>query len=207
MDHAFRRVRATARAALGRIYFPVAGICAFVGGYFFAQIANGLVPLIPFVLAASLGASAILVWLRFSAAGRRTLASRERLENLIRSVPVVLCLVGFATAGFALLTATLYRLGVGSAKGGHLTGTHVVDAAYSYYLWHLADAIPVLKVPENTNWKLEHPFTDSVNGSLVLVYIVLIGIPLVYTGTQVLKAWTADPEPAAADAGQPASSN
>jgi hypothetical protein len=100
--------------------------------------------------------------------------------------------VSVGTAGFASLSTGLYNLGVGSAKGGPLHGRHVADAAYVYYLWHLADTVPLLKVPDTLNWELKHPFTDSIHGSLAVVYSVLVVLPLIYGATKVIVRVTGD---------------
>jgi hypothetical protein len=140
-----------------------------------------------------------LAWLRFTSAGRRVFAS-NRAQDWVGTVAVAMFLVGSSTAGFTALSTGLYRLGVGSIKSGPLHGSSLVDAAYSYYLWHLADAIPLLKVPKTLNWQLSHPFTDSYHGALALIYTVLVIVPLIFAATQMIREWTADPEPKVSNA-------
>jgi hypothetical protein len=173
-------------AALSFLYLFVGYVLALLSGIHIA------VAVTIFVL--SLTACAAFVLMRFTVRGRRTFA-RNLGTDWAGTIAVAMGLVALGTAGFAALSTGLYNVGIGSTGGTHLHGArHVVGAAYSYYLFHLADAVPLLKVPETLNWKLKHPFTDSLNGSLVLVYTVLVAIPLIWAATQIVRRFTSDAE-------------
>ena len=181
-----RRLGQLAFAVWSMVWLFVAYVVALFSGLNFGVAVA--------VCVLSAGACALLAWIRFTATGRERFRS-NRASDWVGVVHVVVFLVAFGTAGFAALSTGLYNLGVGSIKGGALEGREVVDAAYSYYLWNLADAVPLVDAPKTLNWKLEHPFTDSVHGSLALTYTVLVVFPLVYVATQFLLGLTTDPKP------------
>lgn len=178
---------------LGQIGYALCATLWLGVGYIFAQLAALHFSIAAVVILLSFSACACLSWIRFTASGRKVF-TRSRETDWSGTVAVALFLVAFGTAGFAATTTALYDLGVGTTKGGPLHGRDVVVAAYSYYLWHLADAIPLLKVPATLNWKLAHPFTDSVHGALVLVYKVLVVVPLLFAATQFISRLTSDPD-------------
>jgi hypothetical protein len=101
-------------------------------------------------------------------------------------------LVAYGTAGFATLSIVLYRAGVGTLKGAPLTSDELASASFTYYLWHLADSVPALKVPKTLNWTLHHPFTDHAQGGLALIYAIAVSVPAIYVATQVIGAWTSE---------------
>ena len=138
-----------------------------------------------------LGACFALTWVRFTRSGRSALA-KSQTTDWHGTVAAAIFLVAFSTAGFTALSAGLYQLGVGSFKDASLHGQQVVDAAYNSYLWHLADAIPLLKIPDTLNWELQYPFTDHVQGALTLGYTIVVIIPLVYTVTQLVVSLLGD---------------
>jgi hypothetical protein len=163
-------------------------------GYIVTQLAAPHYASAVVVVLICLGACVLLPWIRFTAAGRRLFAG-SRSTDWAGTVAVAMFLVAAGTAGFAALSTVLDRLGIGTVGGGDVHGHDRVAAAYAYYVWHLSDAIPLLKVPETLNWKLSHPYTDHVNGALALVYTVLVAVPLIYAATQIIAAWTSDDEP------------
>jgi hypothetical protein len=136
--------------------------------------------------AVSIAACVLVIWLRFSAEGR-TRFKRLAETEWLWSITFVAVAVAWATAGFVLISATLYEAGYGTIAGPKLHGTHLIDTAYTYYLWHLAHAIPALDITETANWKLRHPFTDSLQGALVLIYTIIIVAPVVYLAAIVLR--------------------
>lgn len=52
-------------------------------------------------------------------------------------------------------------------------------AAIEYYLWHLADAIPVLKVPATLNWTPDLEFSSVGAGVRLLAYKILVILPVI----------------------------
>lgn len=149
----------------------------------------------------SLAAVASLVWLRLTPRGRAMLA-KDLATDWPGSVALLLASVALCTGAFATLSARLYESGVGTVKGGPLNGADIATAAYANYLWRFADTIPVVKVPKTLNWELRYPFTDRVNGALMLVYTVLVVLPFVYAAAEAIRRWTADPGPPPSDSNQ-----
>lgn len=178
----------------GRVLIAVISLGYLFVGYVVALLSGEHFLVAAGVFLASVCACACLVWIRFTVAGRRALAS-NRTADWSGTIAVAALLVAFGTAGFAALSTGLYDVGVGSIKGGPLHGADVPAAAYSYYLWQAADAIPLLKIPGTLNWSLEHPFTDHWHGSLALMFKVLVVVPLLYTAAQLVLGLTTDPEP------------
>ncbi|MCW2820157.1 MAG: hypothetical protein JWR42_2944 [Marmoricola sp.] len=133
----------------------------------------------------------VLAWLRFTPAGREAVEV-GRNGDLVGSVSIWCWLTATSTSGFTALSAGLYDLGVGSLKGHLAQGTDLSAVAFESYLWHLADAVPVLKIPETLNWSLQNPFSDSIQGSLLLAYKCLVLVPAIYLGGQVLARWMSD---------------
>ena len=170
----------------GLLWFPLSYVLVQIGGkhtWVAALVALG-----------ALGGCVYLVLTRFTVAGRRTFAEGVAVDWAGTSA-LLMQLVALCTAGFAALSIWAYELGAGTIKDGPLGGRELVDASYAYFLWHFADTIPLFDVPKTLNWKLKHPFTDTFQGSLALVYTVLVVLPLVYAATQVLRRWTSDPLP------------
>src|SRR4051812_2161731 len=106
------RARKAIRDA-GKLAVVVQSAGYFVVGYILAQLVTPHLVAAVLVVILSLGACAVLVWIRFSAAGRAVLAS-NRATDWSGTAAVALLLVAVGTTGFAVLSATLYTHGVGS---------------------------------------------------------------------------------------------
>ena len=91
-------------------------------------------------------------------------------------------IAAWVTLGFAVVTAILHQRGVVTATPADAFDEPWFDAS-SYYLWSLAEAIPVLEIPQTIGWELGFRFTDRVTPVLLLFYkLALIG-PLIAVGT------------------------
>jgi hypothetical protein len=64
-----------------------------------------------------------------------------------------------------------------------------VGAAYEHYLWHLADSIPVLKVPDTVTWKPKYAITDTTNGVLTLAAKILVILPFLAIARGAFQHW------------------
>jgi hypothetical protein len=61
-----------------------------------------------------------------------------------------------------------------------------------FYLWHLLDAVPTLKIPETLNWdKPAVELTDKRGGGLLLVFKILVVLPVIRLGVQLWKRFSA----------------
>jgi hypothetical protein len=74
---------------------------------------------------------------------------------------------------------TTIRLQNGAAEADpNLGQANPATVAYEHYLWHLADSVPVLKVPETVTWEREHEIQSDVDGLLTLLAKILVILPL-----------------------------
>ena len=66
-------------------------------------------------------------------------------------------------------------------------------AVTSMLLWYLADAVPVLKVPETVNWAPALRFPTWEGGSLALLYKLVLILPAAHLLTYALaRLWGAE---------------
>jgi hypothetical protein len=79
------------------------------------------------------------------------------------------------TEAFAGLTTLLWQ-------GGHLPSTSDVEPdlwrSERHYLWHLANAVPLLDIPVTLGWKDPKIFASPWSGSLLLLFKALVIVPL-----------------------------
>jgi hypothetical protein len=80
------------------------------------------------------------------------------------------------TVAFAVVSAILLHHG---ALG--VDGTTTDDAlpwrTLETFVWNLADAVPVIKIPDTLNWDPKLSFTTMSGGALVLAYKLLLVVP------------------------------
>jgi hypothetical protein len=175
---------------VGRILTAISSAAYLYVAYFLCWLsARNIIATFGWALI-GLASSFVLVWVRFTGPGRLTLARSQSID-WCGTITATVGLVALSSAGFTSLSVGLYQMGIGSIKGGPLQGSQIVDAAFNSYLWHLADAIPLLKITSTLNWTLRHPFTDHVQGGLILLYTLTVIIPVVYLATQIVKPLTA----------------
>jgi hypothetical protein len=185
--------------AVGRL---AGGLLWFLVMYVVAAIAARHLVAAALVSLASVAAFSFGIWARFTARGRASI-QWQATQDFFGTCALLLALTAICTGGFSALSAALYDVGIGRMHGRVVSGLDTVNASYLYYLWHFAKAIPLLDVPETLNWKLKHPFTDSINGALALIYVVLVVSPLLYLAAEVIAPRTGDDESAADGRQQP----
>lgn len=109
---------------------------------------------------------------------------RPRPERPLREVVSGAVLSWFVlTLAFASVTAILAHAGAFSARGefpgdalvtgGWFRGS-LMWATELYYLWHLLDAVPGLKVPTTLHWDDPKLFSSMGAGALLLAYKVMV---------------------------------
>jgi hypothetical protein len=161
----------------------------FVLMYYVASLSVGHPLAISFLIAAlGIALSVALVLARFTSIGRK-LAEEIISEDWVGTTILTIFLIASSTAGFTSLSVGLYRLHIGMIKGGPLHGIQIVDAVYSSYLWHLLAAVPLLQIPSTLNWTLRHPFTDHIQGGLIVIYTLTDILPFLYVGSKMVRAW------------------
>ncbi len=92
---------------------------------------------------------------------------------------IALAAIGICTEAFAALTVLLWQHGLVGAASGAGPG---LWAAEKYYLWHLADSVPLLKIPEGVQWREPALFPGLPGSGLLLAYKVLLIAPLLRVG-------------------------
>lgn len=87
-------------------------------------------------------------------------------------------LVILPTVAFASVSAFLVHEGSIGVKGASQTDRDLTVSTFETFLWNLADAVPVLKVPKTRDWEPALKFTTMTGGALVLAYKLLLVLPL-----------------------------
>jgi hypothetical protein len=97
-------------------------------------------------------------------------------EPYVVAMATSVAVIGVCTEAFSGLTAVLWQ-------EGHVASTR--DAAPSlwaveqYYLWHLADAVPLVQLPQTLRWPEPQSFDDQWSGVLLLLFKIMVIVPLV----------------------------
>lgn len=138
-----------------------------------------------------------LVWVQFTRDGRRQRKVSER-QDFLGTLTSLIILVAISTMAFSYLGAAIYLSGIGGldATPTELASSRAFDASYIAYLWHLADVVPVLKLPETLDWKLAHKPTGCAQGLLVLAYTAVVVAPLIDTIARYVKRLIGEDLPA-----------
>lgn len=78
------------------------------------------------------------------------------------------------TVAFAAISGLLIHERMIGFKGVSANSSGLAYKTSETYLWQLADAVPVLKIPETLTWKPQLKFTTVTGGALVLCYKLLL---------------------------------
>jgi hypothetical protein len=124
---------------------------------------------------------------------------RARAQGWISLSLMALMLSGVSLGAFAGTSAILLKQGIGTAQPRIVNGKvdfvrgnyEYATAAYEHYLWHFADTIPLLKVTETTNWRLDHPIKRGPHGVLTLAAKIVLILPFVSIAALALAEWKA----------------
>jgi hypothetical protein len=119
------------------------------------------------------------LWWAFT--GRRV-AERLRFGRFQPAV-TTLMIAFFAVASFAALTSLLYLEGALTISRS-IDRELVIDKTSEVYVWHLADTVPLLDIPQNLEWAEPFEFEDRLGGFLLIVFTAIVIIPLI----QVVRA-------------------
>jgi hypothetical protein len=94
-------------------------------------------------------------------------------------------LAGFAAVGFTSLTALLYQRGlVGiSPAPAH---DRLLDDTFSFYLWHMANTVPLVDIPGNLDWHKPLELHGGLGGLLVIGFTGFVIFPLIQLARLVL---------------------
>ena len=131
-------------------------------------------------------AVAALVWLAgyvvFAAASTVWFAEEDIATStpaIVALVTMFVCLLILLAIVCAAVTLALLRTGLASARPSIPPGDQA-SAAVATYAWHIADAVPALKIPSTLNWSLNHEFVDPWDRIILLAYkAVFFGVLIV----------------------------
>jgi len=111
--------------------------------------------------------------------------TRDEPEDVERHVLAGLSLAtvaGTCVVAFAGVTWLLWDRGV-----LHRAGSPTLWRVEELYVWHLADAVPFLGIPQSLRWEQPTGFDDHVSGSLVLAFKLVVILPLLRVALVVLR--------------------
>jgi hypothetical protein len=106
----------------------------------------------------------------------------------------VCVLVLLTEAAVAILLALTH---VGAIPEGSSLGNEV-RAAYSYFVWPVADAVPGLDVPATLNWQPVDAFDSTVGGVLQLFYKFTFFLVVLFPLARALRSYSQESRPGAA---------
>jgi hypothetical protein len=98
-------------------------------------------------------------------------------------------LVLLPSVAFASVSAMLVAAEVIDGKGAESTDATLAFKSFESYVWSLADAVPILKVPETLNWDPQLTFPTLAGGALVLAYKVVLVLPLAQLAALAITGW------------------
>jgi hypothetical protein len=111
-----------------------------------------------------------------------------RFEPAVRSLMVAF----FAVASFAALTSLLYLEGV-LAISRPIDREIVIDKTSEVYVWHLADTVPLLDIPQNLEWLEPFEFEDRIGGLLLTVFTAIVILPLIQVVRVIATGYRREP--------------
>ena len=87
-------------------------------------------------------------------------------------------LAGFAAVSFTSLTALLYQrglIGISPAPADD----RLLDDTFSFYLWHMANTVPLVDIPGNLGWQKPLQLHGGLGGLLVIGFTGFVIFPLI----------------------------
>lgn len=150
------------------------------------------VAVVVFVALVGGGAGAGLYQLAVARRRRDLSAAVNRWTRPDRAFAVGLA-VFCPTIAFAAVTALLVRYDALAVEGARATDPNLTRQAFGAYLWYLADAVPLLKIPETLHWTPALRFPTWPGGTLALLYKLALILPAVHLFTLALThVWDAE---------------
>ena len=146
------------------------------------------------VVALAATAAAVFRW----SVGRRGIKSLLRLGRFELTARAA-ALAGFAVVAFTTGTALLFEQGLIDITPAPARD-EVLDEALVFYVWHIANTVPLVDIPGNLEWARPFEFDGPLGGLLVIVFtgfvifsliqlarLILAGGELPYEGAVVHK--------------------
>jgi hypothetical protein len=87
-------------------------------------------------------------------------------------------LAGFAAVSFTSLTALLYQRGLVGISPAPAQD-RLFDVSFEFYLWHLANTLPLVDIPGNLGWQKPVELHGGLGGLLVIGFTGFVIFPLI----------------------------
>jgi hypothetical protein len=88
-------------------------------------------------------------------------------------------LAGFAAVSFTSLTGLLYQQGLVGISHAPAQD-RVLDVTFEFYLWHIANTLPLVELPGNLGWHKPFEFEGALGGLLVVGFTGFVILPLLH---------------------------
>lgn len=184
-----RRARAVAQgvalapfAVFGVVMIVIApaGVAIVAADWAFGTGALALETLVVVVLMAVTVAG--LFW-SVAYGGIKSLLRFGRFQPTVRASALAV----FAAVSFTSLTGLLYEQGLVGVSTDPARD-EVFDLTFDFYLWHLANTLPLVDIPGNLGWDKPFEFDGPLGGLLVIVFTGFVIFPLIQLARLILAA-------------------
>jgi hypothetical protein len=134
-------------------------------------------------LVAALLAAVTFAWLWFSLArgAIKALLRYGRFQPTVQATSLAL----LAAVTFTTLTVVLFEQGVVAITPAP-AAADALDATFEYYLWQLANTVPLVDIPGNLEWVKPFEFDGALGGLLVIVFTGFVVFPLIQLARLIL---------------------
>ena len=142
---------------------------------------SGSVVLQVIVVVVLAAAAAAVFWWSVGRRGIKSLLRLGRFELTARAA----ALAGFAVVAFTAGTALLFERGLIGITPAPARD-EVLDQALVFYVWHIANTVPLVDIPGNLEWAKPFEFDGPLGGLLVIVFTGFVIFPLIQLARLVL---------------------
>jgi len=120
----------------------------------------------------------------------RDFISEDRLRKMMASdyghilgalYPLVfpILFIAIALPYFSGLSCTFKTVNLLTTVPNFPVSDNCVARFSIFYVWHILNSIPLLKIPETILWAVPHLYTDSLSGLLLLIFKIIIIFPVI----------------------------
>jgi hypothetical protein len=121
------------------------------------------------------------LWWSFAWGGIASLLPFGRSEPTLRAS----ALAFFAVVSFTSLTALLHEEGLVGITPDP-TPDEALDVTFGFYMWQLANTLPLVDIPGNLDWEKPFEFDDRLGGLLVILFTGFVIFPLIQLARLIL---------------------
>jgi len=120
----------------------------------------------------------------------RDFISEDRLRRMMRidykhilgpyySLTFPILFIAFSLPYFSGLSCTLKTINLIRTVPNFTVNDNCVGRFGLFYIWHILDSIPLLKIPQTILWSVPHEYHDSLSGLILLIFKVIIVFPVI----------------------------